>query len=347
MTETGTTQLISVVVLTWNRKDDLMQALASVYRQSYNQIEVVLIDNDSTDDTRKAVLDEYPEVKYIRLPYNFGVIEGRNIGIANAKGDLILLLDDDAEFLSLDAFITIVDRFACEPELAVMFFDYVLDNGEQWEWSFAYRKSPELVNRELYSTTFVGCAHCIRKKWLDKTGYFKREFFREGEEADYSYRIILNGGRVLYFPKVKVLHHLNPNQRVHSNQQAYNIAHRTENDLIYLELKEALITLAWRLTTAIPRSLKENWFGGYLLGCWRLFISIPRIFRSRNPLGSEVMSLHRTLRCYAVLDITSAYEINSSLRNWIYVRRTHQALGLIGEYSLEELEMEQGSINAG
>lgn len=328
--------IISVVIVTWNRKEDLKKAIESVYKQSYHRKEIVLVDSASTDGTREEILSEYPEVKYLRLPYNFGVIGGRNIGMANTSGDLVVFLDDDAEFLEDDAFGKIAERFACEHELAVIFFKYSLENGDQWGWPFAYTPAESWKDLEIYASSFIGCAYCVQRKWIDKAGYLKKEYFREGEEADFTYRIYAVGGRVLYFPQVRVLHYLNPHQRIFHEHQAYKLAHRIENDLTYLSLGDAIAMLIWRVISNLVRSITEGWFIGYLLSGWHLLRAFPRILRKRKPFDSRTMNVIRTLRSYVVLDFDSVSDRHTSLFEWIRVRNSRMPLGIIG--STHQLE---------
>lgn len=321
--------LISVIILTWNRKDDLIAALASVYQQEYEKFEVVVVDSNSTDGTQEAVCSIYPDVKYIRLPYNYGVIGGRNIGMANASGELILLLDDDAEFTNPNAFQLIAKRFSKEPELAVVYFQYHLEDGEQWGWILPYRPLPDLVEQSIYTSSFVGCAHCFHREWLERVGYLKQVYFREGEEADFSYRILAAGGRILYFPDVKVLHRLNPNQRIHAEHQALKFVHRTENDLTYMAWYDALAIVGWRLSTSFFRSITNGWFYQYLSGLWQLLVKIPLILQNRCPLNSETMNLVRTLRTYAVVNYDTAKTKQTTFYDWLRVRVNHMYLGVI------------------
>ena len=332
--------LISVVILTWNRKRDLLLALDSIYWQDYENKEIVLVDSASTDGTQEAILSRYPEVRYIRLPYNLGVIGGRNIGLANSRGEVIFFLDDDAELLDRHAFRKVVNRFACEPELAVLFSGFVLESGEPRGWVFPFQKTPELENRELYTSDFQGGICWMNRKWIDKIGYLKSEYFRDGEEGDYAYRIIAHGGRILYHPHIKVLHRLNPSQRVPAELQAYKFAHRTENDLIYLDFTEALLTLLWRLSSSFLRSLREGSINGYTLGCWRLFRALPRVIRTRQPLNRAELNLHRTLRCFAVSDYQRALSQNTRLIDWARVRTKRRHLGI-----LEDLEPARSTSN--
>ena len=84
--------LVSVVIITWNRKDDVLESIQSIYEQNYQNVEIVVVDNGSTDGTADALAQGFPGVKIVALDRNTGVSEGRNLGVAAAKGDIIFFL---------------------------------------------------------------------------------------------------------------------------------------------------------------------------------------------------------------------------------------------------------------
>ncbi len=99
---TADSPTVSVVVPTYNRSQFLVKAVRSVLGQSYRNLEIILVDDHSNDDTREAIqriMD--PRLKYIRHEKNRGGSATRNTGIRAETGDYIAFLDDDDEWLSL------------------------------------------------------------------------------------------------------------------------------------------------------------------------------------------------------------------------------------------------------
>jgi glycosyltransferase involved in cell wall biosynthesis len=91
---------VSVVILTFNRAKLLEQAIQSVLNQTFQDFEIIIVDDCSTDDTMqvgKNFLDE--RIKYIRHEVNKGVGAGRNTGVRNSTGEYIAFLDDDDQWL--------------------------------------------------------------------------------------------------------------------------------------------------------------------------------------------------------------------------------------------------------
>lgn len=89
---------ISVVIPTFNREALLGRALDSVAAQSMQPVEVIVVDDGSTDSTADAVRRRHPHVRYLSQP-NRGVSRARNVGIRRSTGDWVALLDSDDEWL--------------------------------------------------------------------------------------------------------------------------------------------------------------------------------------------------------------------------------------------------------
>ncbi len=89
---------ISVIIPTYNRKNTLPRAVESVLNQTYKPVEIIIVDDGSTDGTKEWFSEMYPLVHYI-YQVNSGVSLARNTGINSARGDWIALLDSDDEWL--------------------------------------------------------------------------------------------------------------------------------------------------------------------------------------------------------------------------------------------------------
>jgi GT2 family glycosyltransferase len=87
--------LVTVNILSFNRRDDLRITLQKVFEQDYKNIEVVVVDNNSSDGSVEMVKSDYPAVQIIELKQNIG-IAGWNEGFKEARGEYVLVLDDDS-----------------------------------------------------------------------------------------------------------------------------------------------------------------------------------------------------------------------------------------------------------
>ena len=87
--------LVSVIVLNYNAGELLLNCIESVKKSAYKNLEIILVDNISTDKSQKICKEKYPDIKLIQNNENFGYCEGNNIGIREAEGDYIIILNPD------------------------------------------------------------------------------------------------------------------------------------------------------------------------------------------------------------------------------------------------------------
>lgn len=283
---------VSVLLLTWNRKIELNRALLSVSQQSMTDIELVVVDSGSTDGTRELLAEHYPQAKYIRLPYNMGVIGGRNLGIANCSGDLIFLLDDDAVFLDDRAIERVYREFERDPRLAIIFCKILNAEGEITPWTF---RGPveQYGDTELISYTFIGAAHCIRRNLFEEVGYMDASYFRNGEETEFSLKVYGAGYYVLYYPHVEVLHRESQTTRNPSGKTEF---YKFRNDILtywkHLPLVDAAVFTLTNIALDFLRSIKRGFLHWYLYGLLHLMYHIPvTLMRKRQPIPKDQLAL--------------------------------------------------------
>ena len=233
---------------------------------------------------------QFPQVRYIRLPYNLGVIGGRNIGIANCIGDLVFFLDDDAILTDSRNLEQVYQTFKRDPDLGVMYCKIIDGEGRISPWEF--RGPVETFgDRELVAYTFIGAAHCIRRSLFEQLGFMDQSYFRNGEEMDLSLRVYGAGYYVLYYPAVTVIHRESQITRNPSGQVGF---YKFRNDILtywkHLPLFDAAIFTAWNTLINLIRSLKRRYFGWYLFALIQLTFLIPQtILRNRKPLPRHAL----------------------------------------------------------
>ena len=89
--------LVSIIIVNYNGKEYLQKCLESLMKINYKDFEVIIVDNNSTDDSIEFVKNTYPSVIIIKLEKNYGFAEPNNIGAKIAKGDFLLFLNNDTE----------------------------------------------------------------------------------------------------------------------------------------------------------------------------------------------------------------------------------------------------------
>jgi len=113
---------VSVIIPTFNRSKKVVRAVTSVLNQSFKDLEIIVVDDNSTDDTNQALAKYRSSITYLRKPVNRGVSAARNIGIESSAAPWIAFLDSDDYWLGdkLHAQMDFVDRnsetVACQTE---------------------------------------------------------------------------------------------------------------------------------------------------------------------------------------------------------------------------------------
>ena len=87
--------LTSIVVLNYNAGDLLLDCIKSVYKTQTRKFEVIVVDNNSTDNSHKKCKEKFPQIRLIENKENLGYCEGNNVGIRNANGEFIVILNPD------------------------------------------------------------------------------------------------------------------------------------------------------------------------------------------------------------------------------------------------------------
>src|SRR3984885_15858108 len=123
---------VSVVIVVWNAKKYVLECLASL-REHCETVcsEVIVVDNASTDGTPELVAELYPEFKLIRNAENLGFAKANNIGIAEASGDYICLVNSDVKFLD-DCISPMIEYLAQHPAVGVVGPKMLAPDGRGW-----------------------------------------------------------------------------------------------------------------------------------------------------------------------------------------------------------------------
>jgi glycosyltransferase involved in cell wall biosynthesis len=222
--------LISVVIPTYNSASFLPQSVESVLQQTYDNFEVIIVDDGSTDDTETVLLPYKEKIRYIKKA-NSGPSGARNLGIAEARGEFIAFQDADdiwvPEKLQLQ-----MDYLTNHPKIAVLHTDLTQFN-HQGEVSFSlkerYGSIPSgyifeelLVNHAVTLSTII-----VRRSCIDEVGAFDESLI--GAE-DYNFYLRL--ARKFQFG---FLNQALVKKRLHTNNLSDNLDQMCEDEIKNLE----------------------------------------------------------------------------------------------------------------
>jgi glycosyltransferase involved in cell wall biosynthesis len=168
--------LISVIIPTYNRAALIDRAIRSVLAQSYGNIEVIVVDDASEDDTNavvRGIADD--RLSLIRHETNKGGAEARNTGIKTATGQYIAFQDSDDEWVpdKLTKQMQVFD--SADSELGVVYCGFLIvsDNSKQHKPIKAVKKREGNIYKELLSENFVGTPTLlVKREVFDKVGVF-------------------------------------------------------------------------------------------------------------------------------------------------------------------------------
>jgi GT2 family glycosyltransferase len=209
---------LSVIIPNWNGEKYLDGCLKSLCHQSEDEIEIIVVDNGSSDDSERIVAG-YPKVRYIPLKKNLGFAKAANIGIKEAKASLIGLLNNDTEIDSdwAKEMTLAANRYPDAGFFASKMLQFNQRNtidafGDALNWSGrAYnigKHKHDSKEFSDYTYTFGACAGAAvyRKEMFENVGYFDEDFFMYLEDVDLSFRAQNAGHRCVAVPKANVFH---------------------------------------------------------------------------------------------------------------------------------------------
>ena len=206
---------VSVIILNWNRAEDSIMAVESVLMQDYDSFEVIVWDNASVDDSPlilRARFGDDCRVVIHQSDKNYGVAGGRNRACQLAMGDVLLMLDSDAYFVSSNALSLLTADFESDPKIGALSFE-VIRGDQHLMWPFA-RPSSVWRNRSFKTIRADGCSFAVRRKVYDMVGGFSEHLSPYGvEDLYFSFQLIGRGMEIRYFPSVVVVHNYSPRGR--------------------------------------------------------------------------------------------------------------------------------------
>ncbi len=208
--------LVSILIVNWNGKVHLETCLLSLFKITYKNTEVVVVDQGSTDGSREFISKKYPNVKLVELDENFGFARGNNIGLEYVKGELVLLLNNDT--LVEPGFLEPLVSRSQNKKVAIIQPKICFWNKRQIQSTGSFMTTTGFLFHRGYGADIKkyndqdeifsanGACMLVKTNIARKLGLFDNDYFAYFEETDFCWRVWLSGYLVSYEPSSLVYH---------------------------------------------------------------------------------------------------------------------------------------------
>lgn len=289
----------SIVITTRNRRDELRTAIESALAQTA-RVEVLVVDDASTDDTASMVATEFPEARLHRSETPLGYVVQRNTAAKLANAPVIVSIDDDAAFTSQRTVAQTLEEID-HPRVGAVAIPVVDVRRSRTVPPRAPARAPD--RRRVYAvSTFIGTANAVRRDIFLGLGGYRDVIFHQGEEADYSIRM-LAAGYVTRLGSADPIHHYESPSRDTRRMDIYG----SRNSILFcwhnepvpyavLRMLELTIKgLAFGIKIGRPHTKAYGLILGYA-DCWHQRAA-------RAPVSRSVSRLYRELRRSGLLPV--------------------------------------------
>ncbi len=294
--------LVSIISVNFNQSEVTCALLESLNKISYPNFEVIIVDNNSTEDDPDIIKQRYPNVVLIKNPINYGFAAGNNFGLMRARGEYVLLLNNDIE-VPRDFMEPLIDKLesnhligAVSPKIkfyyqpdTLQFAGFTPFNPVTMRnTAIGYWEKDKGQHNEDRETPFThGAAMMVPMRVVKEIGLMSYIFFLYYEEADWCERIRRAGYKMYYVHNSYVLH----KESVSTGRlSALKIYYQNRNRIVYLRRnihgKTFYYALGYQVFVAIPK----NAFKFLLKGKIKLFLAYYRAigWHMTNAFSAEI-----------------------------------------------------------
>ncbi len=305
--------VVSAIIVTRNRRAELQACLRSLERQRDVALEIIVVDNLSTDGTRQMLADEFPGVTACLAPANLGTSVARNVGIRLARGAYLWFLDSDSEVMDSGharTLATLLDRDAAlgavGGEAVLNTADRIvgvkrlrlLSNGLTYGEFLCDLDAGALADADCLPT----CNLFVRRTAVDAVGGFDPLFFFHLEDLDLTYRIAKAGHALKVIGRVPVVHHFSDVARVnapfrpHRRRTCFVVKHFGWAGLLLLPVRDVAHLAHPRNLRRLVRfariaDLGTRGFVTVIEGPARAPVEVSRLLRAVRQAATVVVSL--------------------------------------------------------
>ncbi len=309
--------LVSVIIVHYKTPELTAQCLDHIYKASLrdDQVEVIIVDNDSQDEAGFALTRDFPQIKWIESPENIGFGRANNLGVEVASGAYILLLNSDV-ILNSSTLHLCLNHAQRIPNLGVLgcqllnedetnqksVWHHVGDFTYLWKQNLLLQKLWPLADKEIKG--IGGAFMLIPKKVLDQVGGFDPDFFMYSEELELCHRIRKARFELVFYPEASAIHLDGGSGEGTSWSQRHK---HLSNALLYYKIKGFfgyLLFLVFRICNT-AMNFASMWFidKQYRKAFWNVeyyfyanfarYLTIPFLYSLKTGNGKRQLRLSR------------------------------------------------------
>ena len=210
--------LVSVIVLNYNAGELLVNCVNSLKKSEYTNLEILVVDNISSDGSQKKCKEQFPDIRLIQNEKNLGYCGGNNVGIREAKGEFIVILNPDTivDPNWLNELIIAYDKFGeglYQPKILSLNEENIIQSTGNmlhvFGFGFARDKGNKIIDKieEIEKIGYAsGTCLFTSKKVIDKVGYLDEFLFLYHDDLDLGWRAAQIGINSYHVPKSKIFH---------------------------------------------------------------------------------------------------------------------------------------------
>ncbi len=298
-------RLFSVVIPHWNGRQHLPTCLDALRNQTYQPVEVIIVDNASTDGSQAFIRKHYRETRLLELPENRGFTGACNAGMQAARGDFVCLLNNDTEVEPTWAaeVVAAFDRHPGAGMIAskMLLFsqrdhihtagDYVRIDGLPGNRGVWQPDGPD-YNEEIAVFSACGGSSTYRRALLDDVGLLDDDFFFSMEDIDLGWRSQLAGWTCIYAPKAIVYHHLaatggGKTASFYDGRNTIWTLVKNYPPELWRKYRGLVIGAQWRRFTEALRAWRGEAARARMRGMIAGLLGLPRMIRKRRVIQSS------------------------------------------------------------
>ncbi|MBL76722.1 MAG: glycosyl transferase [Chloroflexi bacterium] len=210
--------LVSIIILNYNAGELLLNCIGSLKKSTYTNLEILVVDNVSSDDSQKKCKEKFPDIKLIQNNENLGYCGGNNVGIKEAKGTFVVILNPDTiiEPNCISELISAYNKFGeglYQPKILSLNEDNTIQSTGNmlhvFGFGFARDKGNKVIDKieEIQEIGYAsGTCLFTSREVINKVGLLDEFLFLYHDDLDLGWRAAQIGINSYYVPKSEIFH---------------------------------------------------------------------------------------------------------------------------------------------